>query len=197
MKKYSLCFIFLPAFALISACNGGNPVVTTNNHLYVSDTMTATIGGQSWVASSFSLDTADLYGYGYINGIILTGAGAGDTLRLEIPFTWTDSIYAFHQLDTGYYSFGIPHPPPLAQPYTALLCQLSKDTSINGTSFKNFLSEDSAGHYQGAMHLTTVDSDYIAGVMNVNVISTGVSPASTIPIVNGYFVYSFRRNVQP
>jgi hypothetical protein len=73
------------------------------------------------------------------------------------------------------------------------MCYLVKDTTINGTSYSNFLSADTSGHYEGVVHITNLDSNFIAGTFNANVISG----AATLPITNGYFVYSFRKKVQP
>ena len=128
---------------------------------------------------------------------MLTGARGADTIRLEIPFQWTDSNYAYHTLDTGWFSFGMAHPPPLVAPFTEVLCSLTRDTAIGGVVYDNFLSQDSTGGYTGTMYISNCDSNYIAGTFNVNVYSTGPTPAVTIPVSVGYFVYSFRKTTQP
>jgi|SRR5579872_5775847 len=110
-------------------------------------------------------------------------------MRLLLPFIWTDSIYAYHPLDTGYFEIGNPRPSP----FCSYMCELTKDTAINGMSYGDFISADTAGHYQGIIHITNVDSNYIAGTFYTNVLSGAI----TLPITSGYFVYSFHKKVQP
>src|SRR5579863_4875060 len=121
MKK--LLFL-LPVILFVGSCKSNNTVIPpVTNIINVNDTLTATIAGQNWSAAAFRLDSADLDNAGYNNGYELTGSGTGDTMRILVPFNWTDSIYAYHMLDTGYFEIGNPRPSP----FCSYMCELAKD----------------------------------------------------------------------